>query len=271
MASRKNPPPLAKLDDDDFAALREILAHLNFSGGRRDPKFLANINRLWPKLDPARPAEHLQAILLEESDKLQGTSAVFQNMEQSQQVTRLALGEFLRAYRQHHVDLLFHLKPLEFEQPLLIGAFFEAVLAQGGPWDEHARIISVALKLINDFVGYRPIPVLENGMRMEIYDHERHRPVPIYMEGVGVGHGQYADLITATADFLKQAPKDLLHEAHFDFELMEELAVDMRSHDHLHPVNKRTNYMFGEWDPHRIDVKGRYRRVVLRRCIDGLD
>ncbi len=48
---------------------------------------------------------------------------------------------------------------------------------------------------------------------------------------------------------------------------MEELAIDVRAHDHLHPVNKRTNYMFGEWDPHRIDVKGRYRRVVLRRII----
>lgn len=267
MASRKNPPPPAKLEDDDFAAVRDILAHLNFSGGRRDPKFLANINRLWPKLDRAAPAAALQELLLSEADKLQGSSPVFQDLQQARQVTQLVLTDFLAAYRQHHADLLFHLPAIEYEQPLLIGAFFEVVLAQGAPWDDRDRIIPEALKQANDFVGYRPIPVLENGMKMEIYDHERFRPVPIYMEGVGVAHGPFADLISATVEFLKQAPKDLLLEAHFDFELMEELAIDVRAHDHLHPVNKRTNYMFGEWDPHRIDVKGRYRRVVLRRII----
>ncbi|MGH7200893.1 MAG: hypothetical protein ACREJB_09830, partial [Planctomycetaceae bacterium] len=41
----------------------------------------------------------------------------------------------------------------------------------------------------------------------------------------------------------------------------------VRAHDHLHPVNKRTNYMFGEWDPHRIDVSGNYRRFILRKII----
>ncbi|MCX7384227.1 MAG: alanine racemase, partial [Alphaproteobacteria bacterium] len=46
------------------------------------------------------------------------------------------------------------------EQPLLIGVFFEAVLAQGPPWDDQERIIREALKSVNDFVGYRPIPVL---------------------------------------------------------------------------------------------------------------
>jgi hypothetical protein len=41
----------------------------------------------------------------------------------------------------------------------------------------------------------------------------------------------------------------------------------MRSHDHLHPVNKRTNYVFGEWDPDEIDTKGFYRRFIVRRLI----
>ena len=53
MASRKNTPPPAKLEADDFVAIRDVLAHLNFSGGRRDPRFLANLNRLWGKLDAA--------------------------------------------------------------------------------------------------------------------------------------------------------------------------------------------------------------------------
>ena len=37
---------------------------------------------------------------------------------------------------------------------------------------------------------------------------------------------------------------------------MEELALDVLAHRTTHPVTKRTNYTFGEWDPHRIDTKG---------------
>ncbi len=48
---------------------------------------------------------------------------------------------------------------------------------------------------------------------------------------------------------------------------MAELCVDVRAHDHLHPVNKRTNYVFGEWDPEEIDTKGFYRRFVIRKLI----
>lgn len=247
--------------------MQEILAYLNLSGGRRDPRFLTNLNRLWNILDSAAPAAALQALLLTELEQRRGSSPVFEDPTQAQRVIPLVLTDFLAAYRAHHADLLFHLNPLEFEQPLLIGVMFETVLIQGGPWDDRDRIIPAALKTINDFLGYRPIPVLENGMRAEVYDHERFRPLPIYMEGVGAARGTYHDLISATMTFLKDAPKDLLLEAHFDIDHLEEIAVDMRAHDHLHPVNKRTNYMFGEWDPHRIDVKGRYRRVVLRRII----
>ena len=267
MASRKNTPPSTKLDADDFVAIREILAYLNLSGGRRDPRFLANLNRIWAKLDRTAPVAALATLLSAELEQVQGTTAVFHDVQQARQVIPLTLTSLLSAYREHQADLLFHLSPLDFEQPLLIGVFFEAVLAQGAPWDEQERIVQDALKTVNDFVGYRPIPVLESGLRMEIYSHERFRPLPIYMEGVGAAVGPYHDLISSTMEFLKQAPKDLLLEAHFDLDQMEELSIDMRSHDHLHPVNKRTNYMFGEWDPHRIDTKGHYRRVVLRRII----
>src|SRR5262245_20233758 len=45
---------------------------------------------------------------------------------------------------------------------------------------------------------------------------------------------------------------------------MDELAFDPRAYDHGHPVNRRPNYVFGEWDPHLIDNKGHYRRFVVR-------
>ncbi len=45
----------------------------------------------------------------------------------------------------------------------------------------------------------------------------------------------------------------------------------MRAYDHAHPVNRRPNYVFGEWDPHHIDNQGRYRRFVVRKItLDAL-
>src|SRR5262249_20923718 len=42
-------------------------------------------------------------------------------------------------------------------------------------------------------------------------------------------------------------------------------------YDHGHPVNRRPNYVFGEWDPHHIDTKGRYTRYVIRKItLDAL-
>src|SRR5262249_12513638 len=40
-----------------------------------------------------------------------------------------------------------------------------------------------------------------------------------------------------------------------------------RAYDHGHPVNRRPNYIFGEWDPHHLDSQGRYRRYVARKLI----
>src|SRR5260221_12484248 len=68
----------------------------------------------------------------------------------------------------------------------------------------------------------------------------------------------------------KTAPV-LLAEAYFDPHVLDELAVDPRAYDHGHPVNRRPNYVFGEWDPHHIDNQGRYTRYVIRQItLDGL-
>ena len=44
------------------------------------------------------------------------------------------------------------------------------------------------------------------------------------------------------------AGTELLDEACFDPDRMDELGFDPRAHDHFHPVNKRPNVLFGEWD-----------------------
>ena len=93
------------------------------------------------------------------------------------------------------------------------------------------------------------------------------RPIPLFIKDAGVAIGPYHELITHTLRFLSETPDEILREAYFSLDRMDELALDLRSHDHANPVNKRTNYTFGEWDPHQIDIKGFYRRFVLRRVI----
>ncbi|HYT95023.1 MAG TPA: hypothetical protein VEL76_40275, partial [Gemmataceae bacterium] len=99
------------------------------------------------------------------------------------------------------------------------------------------------------------------------YDHERVRPIPLYLHGIGVLHGRYHDLLQRALDILSVTDAGLLADACFDPAVLEELAVDPRSYDHGHPADKRPNYRFGEWDPHHIDAKGRYRRFVVRQLV----
>lgn len=267
MTSREKPGRGRRGVDDHVREIaRSVLGHLNFSSGKRDATFLRNVNELWRVVDTDEKAQGIAELLREELASAAGASAVFADVSQAEAVIGLGLEELPAAYREHHSDLLHHLEPADFEQPFLLGCFFEAVLSQGGPWDETERIVSGALKKLNDFVGYRPVAVLES-QKMELYPHERLCAVPLFAAGAGVAAGRYEELIERTLRFFEEAPQDLLAEAHFFLENMDELTIDVRAHDHLHPVNKRTNYMFGEWDPHNIDVKGHYRRFVVRKII----
>jgi hypothetical protein len=139
------------------------------------------------------------------------------------------------------------------------------VLKQGGPWDEPDRLVAGALNLLNDYVGYRPIAILETRPNTEFYPHEKVRPVPVALAGAGVGPGAYADIVRPALKLLEETEPALLEEASFDPAKLDELAYDPRAHDHFHPVNKRPNVLFGEWDPHTIDNAGHFRRFVLRQ------
>ena len=244
---------------------REVLGYLNFSGGAPDAGFQRHLNEL--ARNDCRRADELYEKLSQSLAELSQSEATFRESDQATRVIDLTLRGLLTRYREHHSDLLFHLEDDAFEQPFLFARMFEAILSQGGPWEETERILSGSLDQLNDFLGYRPIAVLENGRKMQPYDHEQYRPVPLFIRGAGVASGKYDELIQSTLDFLGQIPDDLTAGAWFHLTNLDELAVDVRAHDHVHPVNKRTNYMFGEWDPHRIDTKGFYRRFVLRQII----
>lgn len=253
---------------EDTADVRELLGYLNFSGGRPDPAFQRLVNDFVERLGWKR----LSVSLLKTLGQLEKEAPAFHDSTQARAAITLAFDHVLPAYREFHHDLLQHLAEEDFQQPFFLVRVWETLLDLGGPWDDAERLVANALDRLNDFVGYRPVAVLENGQRMQPYPHERLRPFPLYLQGVGVAYGRYREVISRSLELLRSTPEDLLHEAHFSFDCMDELALDPRAHDHVHPANKRTNYLFGEWDPHQIDIKGRYRRFIIRKVIlDALE
>lgn len=257
----------SSLTPDEETALKESLGYLNFSSGAGDSRFQANLDRLQRWLAPIDGQPPVKRLLQARLAELAVSSPAFQNSEQAGAVLNLVFDHVLPAYRRHHADLLFHLAAEDFFQPFFLARVVEAVLQQGAPWSEIDRITSGAVKHLNDFLGHRPVAVLETGQQMQPYPHERFRPVPLFIKGAGAAAGRYRDLIAGALEILAQMPGDILSSAYFDVSLMDELALDVRAYDHAHPVYKRTNYTFGEWDPHCLDVSGRYRRFVVRAVI----
>ncbi|NLY03159.1 MAG: hypothetical protein GXY83_44490 [Rhodopirellula sp.] len=274
---------LDRLDHDAWKNLEEILGYLNFSEGAVDFRFLRSVNELFGRIlavqaalgapdQSTEPCWRVFAGLLKEGlGRLRGQSSAFEQADQAQRVIQLVFEEFLPAYRRHHRDLLFHQTDESLFQPFFLARACEAVLVQGSPWEETDRIITGALQLLNDFVGHRPLAVLEGRQRMQPYAHERVRPIPLFIQEAGVAVGRYHDLLEKTLEIIRGTDEDLLRQAWFDPALMEELAVDPRAYDFDHPVNRRPNYHFGGWDPHRIDNRGHYRRFVVQQVtLDAL-
>ena len=250
--------------------VQEILGYLNFSAGAADPRFLQHLNRLFEQIDSqpdgTEPTwRRLGTLLRRELDVLHGGSPAFREVEQADNVLRLVFDEALPAYRRFHHDLLFHQTEEALFGPLLIGRMCEAVLRQGGPWDQNERITAGALAQINDSIGYRPVAVLRTEQKIQPYAHEWVRPIPLFIQGAGVAAGPYHDLVEKALSIIEATDPALRRAAYFDLALLDELAMDPRAYDFDHPVNKRPNYLFGQWDPNQIDNSGRYRRFVVQQ------
>lgn len=262
-------------DLEQKVAPSALLGYLNFSDGRPDPRWQRQLNeavRFFAERGDAEPWHLLHQWLTTRLGELhQGGAAAFRDIQQVSAVLDCAFDRVLSAYRRHHADLLFQLTDRELFQPFWVARVCEAVLAQGSPWDETDRIVTGTLAKLNDYVGHRPVAILETRPRGEPYDHERVRPVPLYLAGAGVAFGPYEALLTRALEILQATDPGILTEAGFEFALLEELAFDPRAYDHGHPANRRPNYVFGEWDPHHLDNDGRYRRYVTRQvALDGL-
>jgi hypothetical protein len=269
-------PTAPKPEAPARVAMQEALGYLNYSSGAADPKFLANLNFLFGEVlatlgEDGSPRMVLYDWLQTRLAELHASEPAFADIEQATAALRLGLERLPIAYRQHHRDLLVHQSERDLEQPFLLGRMVEAVLRQGPPWNEEERILAAALQQLNDYIGYRPVAVLETEQKIEPYVHEWVRPIPLYIAGAGVAVGRYQSLIEKTLDILRQTEPELLSAAWFDPEVMDELALDPRAYDFDHPVNKRPNYHFGQWDPHQIDSKGRYHRFIVQQVtLDSL-
>ena len=255
--------------------LADIVGYLNFSAGAPDARFLGGLNRLFATLDEEISDVPLWrcagTAILDAIDALHGSSEAFENLDQARDVAQLVFAEALPAYRRHHRDLLRHTSEPFLFQPFFVGRMCEAVLTAGGPWEETERIVEDVLKRLNDFLGHRPVAVLRNRRKLQPYAHERVRPIPLYIDQVGVGHGPYHELIVQTLKILRETDPDLLEQAWFDPQQLEELSLDPRAFDFDHPVHRRPNYHFGTWDPHHIDNRGYFRRFVLQQVtVDAL-
>lgn len=252
-------------------AATAILGYLNFSDGSPDPRWQTQFHDAYVDLcdqNVDKPAERLIAELLDQLHSLHQdeSSSAFRDINQARTTLQL-LPKVIAAYREHHKTLLAHLSEDDFARPFFLIRVLEAILAQGPTNNSEEEVIAGTMRQLNDYVGYRPIAVLETRPKGEPYSRERFRPVPLYLRGVGVAHGRHHEMLQQALNILRETDEDLLHGAHLDLELLDEIALDVRAYDHDHPANMRPNYVFGEWDPHHIDNSGNYRRFILRGVI----
>ncbi len=251
--------------------VEEILGYLNFSSGAPDTKFLRNLNDLFASIEAEKksgePAwRRLGKVLIQALPGISGASEAFRSAEQAEAVLGLVFHHALPGYRLHHRDLLFHQKDEQLFLPFFIGRMCEAVLQQGPPWSEADRIVPGAIARLNDFIGYRPVAVLQSAQKIQPYAQEWIRPVPLYIRSSGVSAGPYRELVEAALNILEETDPAILFDAMFPLEQLDELAFDPRAYDFDHPVNKRPNYLFGQWDMNQLDGSGRCRRFVLQQA-----
>ncbi|MCG8449249.1 MAG: hypothetical protein MI725_06690, partial [Pirellulales bacterium] len=240
-------------DANDIAFLEDVVGYLNFSSGASDPKFLHQLNQLYRSLEAAGQHENslpqLCAWLHTTIERLHSGGGPFAEVAQAQAIVRFLEKELLPAYREFHRNLLFHQQEADLWRPFFVGKACEELLRQGSPWDETERIVTGALEQLNDYVGYRPLPTLASGDTAEPYAHEFVRPIPLFIRGAGVQVGRYERIIQMALDILQNTDEDILARAWFDLERLDEIALDPRAYDFDHPVNRRPNYHFGQWDP----------------------
>ena len=154
---------------------------------------------------------------------------------------------------------------------MLMASFVLLVLGGGDP----AYVAS--LKALAAELGW-PVVDLPSGKRpaVEVAGCGRWDAVaspdsrPLWVVAPGTTYGEAKTWpLPRVGEFLDLAVGEAVEQLYAD--RLDELAFDPRAYDFDHPVNKRPNYHFGQWDPHLIDNKGFYRRYVVQQVtLDAL-
>ncbi|MCG8652709.1 MAG: hypothetical protein MI861_22915, partial [Pirellulales bacterium] len=252
--------------------LQRLAGYLNFSSGSSDVAIMAAWNTVFDAASQGDPLSGPPAWLVvkdwlgETLDRLNSQSAAFRDVSQASQVITLLWSELLPAYLDFHRDLLFHQEPEVIFNGFFLGRAADALLKVVVDEQPAGRgeAVQAAIDRLDDFVGYRPVAILEN-RSCQPYRHEFVRPVPLYIKGAGVSAGPYHDIIRLAIETLRATDAGILRAASFEPERMEELSLDPRAYDFDHPVNRRPNYHFGGWDERSINQDGCYNRFVVRQ------
>ena len=261
-------------DDNVLAAVKDIIGYLNFSSGSFEPRFMAGWNTVFTFLDEhgsEKVWSDSRELLRQGGEKLAAESDAFRHIDRARHVLDLVFEKVLPAYRRFHADLLFHQTDEFLFNPFFIAKACSQTLTLESGWNDEEGTVNEVIRLLNDFLGYRPIPVFEDESKHEPDPHEWVAPLPLYVKGVGVAWGPYQAMVTETLDILRNTDPALLRDAWFDPDRMEELVLDPRAYDFDHPANRRPNYSFGTWDFNAINKDGYYRRFVVHQVsVDGM-
>lgn len=253
-------------------ALQSLLGYLTFSSGPAAPAILKAWNRVHDEaaggdvLSGPPPFLIIRHWLEETTEKLSGESSAFADVARPRTVIRLLWSKLLPSYLDFHRDLLFHLEPEVIFNGFFLARCAEAILEHLGDRssiDDENALVDRVITQLNDYVGYRPVAVLEN-RTCQPYAHEFVRPIPVMIHDAGISAGPYRELIRRALQAITEAPEDILRAAAMDPNQIRELCLDPRAYDFDHPVNRRPNYHFGGWDERSIDSDGRYDRFILR-------
>ncbi|MEM7784188.1 MAG: hypothetical protein AAF623_12605 [Planctomycetota bacterium] len=264
--------------DPNESILDQVLGYLNFSNGNHDGRFFSNLNAIF-SLQASKDSDHEGSIPLYQTvltclrqrlTQITESNPTFKDSEQAKRAIEIAGSHLLPSYLDFHADLLFHQETDCIFNSFFLGRAFERVLANLRDEKDNSVLCQIVIKQLNDFVGHRPVAVLEN-QKMEPDPHEWIRPVPIYIQGAGYSEGKYKTVTQNALQLIESVDPAILRAAKFDPKQLQELSFDPRAFDFDHPINQRPNHHFGHWDAHSIDNSGYYYRFIVHQVtLDAL-
>ncbi|SMP51480.1 hypothetical protein SAMN06265222_103281 [Neorhodopirellula lusitana] len=258
--------------DDGREALESLVGYLNFSSGLAAPAILKAWNRVHDEaaggdvLSGPPPFLIIRRWLEETTQSLKSEKSAFGDVSRAENIVRVLWSKLLPSYLDFHRDQLFHLEPELIFNGFFLARCAEAMLQSIGETssiDDENKLVDKIIAQLNDYVGYRPVALLEN-RSCQPYENEFVRPIPLAIDGAGISAGPYRELIRRALRAITTAPPEILRAAAMDPHQLKELCLDPRAYDFDHPVNRRPNYHFGGWDERAIDSDGRYDRFILR-------